>query len=79
MRETMIASPSSLGGATFGIFRLEKRSMISATAMMEQASSGQIGQPAACMIESNACLQTGESFPDYGPRIQPARGGKTDR
>jgi len=30
--------------------------MISARAAIEQMSSGQIGQPAACMIESNMAL-----------------------
>ncbi|WP_180683520.1 hypothetical protein [Tepidicella baoligensis] len=32
------------------------RSMISASPMTEQAIKGQIGQPAACMIENNAGL-----------------------
>ena len=54
-----MASPSSLGGAIFMVLRLENRSMTSASAMMEHASSGQMGQPAACMIENNARLQTG--------------------
>ena len=40
------------------ICRLEKRSMTSASATIEQASKGQMGQPAACMIENNAHLQT---------------------
>jgi hypothetical protein len=36
--------------------KLENRSMINARAAIEQMSSGQIGQPAACMIESNMAL-----------------------
>jgi hypothetical protein len=32
------------------------RSKITASAAMEQMSSGQIGQPAACIIEKNMCL-----------------------
>jgi hypothetical protein len=34
-----------------------KRSITSARAKTEQATRGQIGQPAACMIENNAHLQ----------------------
>ncbi|WP_426146293.1 hypothetical protein [Polaromonas sp. DSR2-3-2] len=40
------------------VFKLENRSMTSASATMEHASKGQMGQPAACMIENNAHLQT---------------------
>jgi hypothetical protein len=36
------------------VFRLMKRSMMSASARMEQAIRGQMGQPAACMMESNS-------------------------
>ena len=50
--ETVMASSSSLGGTTFAAFRLMNRSMTSASASMEQIIKGQIGQPAACMIES---------------------------
>ena len=32
--------------------------MTSASAAIEHATKGQIGQPAACMIENNAHLQT---------------------
>jgi hypothetical protein len=49
-------SSSRRGGATRTTRRLESRSMIRASATMEQAISGQIGQPAACMIESNVFL-----------------------
>jgi hypothetical protein len=38
--------------------KLDKRSMTSASAAMEQTRSGQIGQPAACMIENNPVLST---------------------
>jgi hypothetical protein len=41
-----MASPSSLGGAIFMAFKLEKRSITSANATMEHASNGQMGQPA---------------------------------
>jgi hypothetical protein len=37
------------------------RSMITASAAMEQMSSGQIGQPAACIIENNMALSCGRS------------------
>jgi len=47
-------------GATRNTRRLENRSMISARAAIEQMSSGQIGQPAACMIESNMALSVSE-------------------
>ncbi|HZW72904.1 MAG TPA: hypothetical protein VFF43_05125 [Caldimonas sp.] len=43
--------------------RLEKRSMTSARAAIEQISSGQMGQPAACMIESNTALSVGRRRP----------------
>ena len=33
---------------------------------MEQATSGQIGQPAACMIENNGDLHADELPADYG-------------
>jgi hypothetical protein len=42
--------------------------MISARAAIEQMSSGQIGQPAACMIESNMALS-----------VERRRLGRTDR
>jgi len=54
VRETASASSSSLGGAMRAVFRLTKRSMMSASARMEQATRGQMGQPAACMIESKS-------------------------
>src|SRR6476620_10431214 len=50
--DTASASSSSFGGATREFLRLRKRSMTRAKARMEQATSGQIGQPAACMIEN---------------------------
>jgi hypothetical protein len=34
-----------------------KRSITRASASMEQATSGQIGQPAACMIENKGYLR----------------------
>jgi len=45
-------SSSSLGGATLTSRRLARRSMISASAAMEHRIKGQIGHPAACMIEN---------------------------
>jgi hypothetical protein len=45
-------SSSNLGGATFASFSVTKRSITMAKAKMEQAIRGQIGQPAACMIEN---------------------------
>src|ERR1700752_3184552 len=47
-----MASSSSLGGRILEVFRLVNRSMTSASPTTEQASSGQIGQPAATMIEN---------------------------
>ena len=60
---------SELGGATFTVFRLRKRSTMSASARMEQAISGQMGQPAACMIESKEGLRRAlmlKRWRDYG-------------
>ena len=37
--------------------KLRNRSMTKASATMEQINKGQIGQPAACMIENNAILR----------------------
>src|SRR4051812_24850985 len=51
-RDTASASSSSRGGAILAFLRLRKRSKMSARARMEQATRGQIGQPAACMIEN---------------------------
>ena len=51
-RETNMASPTSLGGATCSMRRLKNRSITTAKANTEHASSGQMGQPAACMIEN---------------------------
>ncbi|MDQ2736883.1 MAG: hypothetical protein M3Y55_18265 [Pseudomonadota bacterium] len=51
--------------------------MITVNAAMEQMSSGQIGQPAACIIENKRALSCGGSFSraspraDYGVRIVP--------
>ena len=50
------------------VVRLMKRSMTSARASTEQAISGQIGQPAACMMENKLDLRTDETPCDYGPR-----------
>ncbi len=51
-RVTDNTSSSSLGGAMRGTRKLMKRSITSASATTEQMSNGQIGQPAACMIEN---------------------------
>jgi hypothetical protein len=47
-----MASSSNLGGNTLEVFRLVNLSMTSAIPITEQASSGQIGQPAATMMEN---------------------------
>jgi hypothetical protein len=49
-----------------------KRSMTSASARMEQATRGQIGQPAACMIESKSGLRDGVAVQDAGDYGAPA-------
>jgi exodeoxyribonuclease VII large subunit len=51
-----MASSNRLGGAIFAAFKAIKRSMMSANPMTEQAIKGQMGQPAACMIESTRVL-----------------------
>jgi hypothetical protein len=51
-----MASCSNWGGATLASRKARKRSMIRARARMEQAIRGQIGQPAACMIDSKVSL-----------------------
>ena len=66
-RVTDMTSSSSRGGTMRAARRLERRSRISVTAAMEQTRSGQIGHPAACMIESNRALSTRwEAVADYG-------------
>ena len=55
-RVTEITSSSRRGGATRAARRLDKRSSTSASAAIEHRSSGQIGHPAACMIENNRGL-----------------------
>src|SRR5581483_4134490 len=54
VRVTEITSSSNLGGATRDARKLLNRSMITAKATMEHKINGQIGQPAACMIDNNA-------------------------
>jgi hypothetical protein len=44
-----------------------KRSKISASARTEQAISGQMGQPAACMMDSNSLSARVKASADYGP------------
>ena len=53
-----MTSSSSFGGATFRVLRLMKRSITKASAKIEQAIKGQIGQPAACMMENNVMLRS---------------------
>ena len=55
--EAVMACSNKPSGAINCLRRLNKRSMTRAKATTEQASSGHIGQPAACMIDSNAKLQ----------------------
>jgi hypothetical protein len=50
---TLSTSANKRGGAILIVCRLMKRSITSATASTEQASSGHIGHPAACMMENN--------------------------
>jgi hypothetical protein len=47
-----MASSSNLGGKTREVFKLVNLSMTSANPITEQASRGQIGQPAATMMEN---------------------------
>ena len=54
MRETVMASSVSLGGATLLSRKLTNLSITKANAKTEQATRGQMGQPAACMIENKA-------------------------
>jgi hypothetical protein len=56
LRLTAIASSSRLAGATRLPRRLIRRSMTSASPTTEHRIRGQIGQPAACMIDSNRGL-----------------------
>jgi hypothetical protein len=56
-RETVMVSSSNFGGNTFTVLRLVKRSITSASAMTEQASNGQMGQPAATMMENKKILR----------------------
>ena len=57
-RVTEITSSSRRGGATRAMRRLDKRSNTSASAAIEHRSRGQMGQPAACMIENNRGLSS---------------------
>ncbi|MEI2676841.1 MAG: hypothetical protein V9G29_02670 [Burkholderiaceae bacterium] len=55
-RVTDTTSSSRRGGATFVCRRLESRSMTRVSATTEQKIKGQIGHPAACMIENTSVL-----------------------
>jgi hypothetical protein len=44
-----------------------------ASAKIEQAIRGQIGQPAACMMENNESLRADEMHPDYGAAVLDGR------
>jgi len=46
--------------------------MIRAKANTEQAIKGQIGQPAACMMDSKSGLPGKKALSDYGLRVLPA-------
>ena len=50
-RETVITSSSKVGGSTIRARRLTKRSKTRASAITEHTMRGQMGQPAACMME----------------------------
>ena len=56
LADTEIASLSRLAGATLLALSAAKRSKIRARARIEQAIKGQMGHPAACMIDSNVAL-----------------------
>jgi len=60
--KTPMASSSSLGGKTREIRREVKRSITSASASTEQINRGQMGQPAATMIENKDFLQLAPSY-----------------
>src|SRR5688572_2620853 len=71
LRDTLMASSSSLGGITRAVLREVKRSMTSASASTEHKSRGQIGQPAATMIENKEALRHCKGMQmrgDYPPR-----------
>jgi hypothetical protein len=75
VRETRTAPlPAAAVGAILAVFRLIKRSMMSASATMEEATKGQMGQPAACMIESKCSLRGCESK-RWGPGDYGVPGG----
>jgi hypothetical protein len=48
-----------LGGATRAVRRFTNRSMMMDRASTEHTISGQIGQPAACMMDSKVVLSAG--------------------
>jgi flagellar hook-basal body complex protein FliE len=52
VRDTSKTSSNNFGGAISATLRLMKRSMTKAKAKMEQAIRGQIGHPAACMMDN---------------------------
>jgi hypothetical protein len=57
LRDTIMASSSNFGGIILAVLRVKNRSMINAIPSTEQMIRGQIGQPAACMIENTGTLQ----------------------
>src|SRR3989344_53315 len=65
--ETVMASSSNFGGATRAVLRATKRSKISAIPSTEHAIRGQIGQPAACMMDSKSLSAQMKAIGDYGP------------
>ena len=65
--DTVIASSSSFGGATRAVLRATKRSKISAIPRTEHAIRGQMGQPAACMMDSKSLSAQMKAIGDYGP------------
>ena len=77
-RVTEITSSSNRGGATRCVRRLDIRSITSVSATTEHRSSGQMGQPAACMIDSKEVLQRwrrgfseAQLWPEASPRRPP--------
>lgn len=67
-----MASSTKSAGATLLTLKLMNRSITSASPMTEQAINGQMGQPAACMMENNAELLAASldrEALNYGPAV----------
>jgi len=69
-RETPMASSTRLLPSTRLVLSLMKRSMMKASARMEHRMSGQMGQPAACMMEIKGFLSCGAAHTGWAGRPQ---------